>query len=237
MALRKKFIEIELPLIDETVSVMGDDETLKGKTIKIDMARKLRGRGLEIVFKILENKKLVGVPKKLSLMKGYIRRMMRKRVNYVEDSFKTEAKDVKVIIKPFLITRKKVSRAVRNNLRNTAREFLIDYAKEKTFFELCGELLTSELQKKLQPKLKKVYPLSFCDIRIFEIAKSSDLDSMKIKFPEKIEKEKKEENEIQEEGERAEEAEQEAEEAEQEEDAEATSDEVELQEENKEEAE
>ena len=93
---------------------------------------------------------------------------MRKRVDYVEDSFKTSCKDIRVTIKPFLITRKKVSRAVRKNLRNTTKEFLIEYLKEKTYNELCIELLDGTLSKTMLPKLKKIYPLSFCDIRVFE---------------------------------------------------------------------
>lgn len=169
MALKKKFVEIEVPMIGETVEVLGTVENLKGRNIKLDMSRRLRGRGLEISFKILSfGNKLVAFPRKMQLMKSFIRRVMRLNADYVEDSFKAECKDIKVIIKPFLITRKRVSRAIRKNLRNTCREFLIEHLKERNYADVCYGIYSSELQRVLLPKLKKVYPLSFCDIRVFE---------------------------------------------------------------------
>ena len=169
MATRKKFIDVEIPSIESTIGVLGTPEELDKKTIKLDLSRKMRGRGIEVVFKIQNSDgKLIAFPKKIQLMKSYIQRMMRKRTNYVEDSFITPCKDARAIVKPFLITRKKVSRAVRKNLRNTAREFLVKYLEDKNYLDICDEILSGELQKTMLPKLKKVYPMSFSDIRIFE---------------------------------------------------------------------
>ena len=192
MASRKKFIDVEIPILDSSVAVLGTPESLKGKTIKLDLTRKLRGKGLEILSKISEKEeKLTATPKKLQLMKSYLKRMMRKRVNYVEDSFKVQCKDIHAIIKPFLITRKKVSRAVRKNLRNTTKDFLIEYVKEKNYLEICEKILSGELQKTLLPKLKKIYPLSFCDIRVFETNELSKLEEAKPVQPKKEEKKEK----------------------------------------------
>ena len=198
MAARKKFIGIEIPLLRKTFSILGTPESLQGKTIKLDLTRELKGKSLEITFKIFpskgtpaganKDKELIGLPKKMLLMRFYIERMMRKRANYIEDSFKIRCADIQAIIKPFLITRKKVSRAVRKHLRNVAREFLLEYIKEKNYIEVCEEILRGEIQKKMLPKLKKIYPLSFSEIRIFE---TKELE--KIDFPEKaIEIEKEE---------------------------------------------
>jgi ribosomal protein S3AE len=187
MAIRKKFVEVRLPLIKENVSLLGTPESLIGQTIKLDLTRKLRGKSLEIVFKIYNNEGLYGLPKRLEILKFFIRRVMRKRASYVEDSFKTKCKDVEVLVKPFLVTRKKVSRAIRNNLRNVFRESIIEYIKEKSYLDICEELLTGELQKAMLPKLKKVYPLSFSDLRVFET-----LECEKIEFVYKKEEIKKE---------------------------------------------
>ena len=169
MAERKRFIDVQIPILDSELRVLGTLEDLIKKKIKLHLTRKLRGKGLTIKFRIFNYKnKLIAIPNRLELVKSYIRRIMRKRVDYVEDSFKTSCKDIRVTIKPFLITRKKVSRAVRKNLRNTTKEFLIEYLKEKTYNELCIELLDGTLSKTMLPKLKKIYPLSFCDIRVFE---------------------------------------------------------------------
>ena len=94
---------------------------------------------------------------------------MRKGTNYVEDSFDTECKNSGLKIKPFLITRRKVSRAVRKALREKAREELIGYVKDKTSDELFEEVIRNQLQKPLSLKLKKIYPLALCEIRILEV--------------------------------------------------------------------
>ena len=177
MATRKKFIDVELPIVREILPVLGEPEALHKKTIKLDLSRKLKGRGLEVTFLILnKDKKLVGYPKDLVLMRSYIQRMMRPRVNYVEDSIAISCKDISARIKPFLITRKKVSRAIRNSLRKTAREFLIEYVKDKTYMELAQEVIFGNIQKEMYPKLKKVYPLSLCEIRILETSEIEKAD-------------------------------------------------------------
>lgn len=188
MATRKKFIDIDLPLLDETISVLGTPETLAGKTIKMDLSRKLRGKSLEVIFKVYnKDNKLYGLPKNLNLMKFYIQRMMRKRISYIEDSFAAKCQDAEVTIKPFLITRKRVSRAVRSNLRKTSKEFILGYVKDKPYFELCKELVTGQFQREILPKLKKVYPLSFCEIRVFE---TKELDNIPYTYsPEQKKKE------------------------------------------------
>jgi len=180
MAERKKYIEVEVPILRETLKVLGTPENLNDKTIKLDLTRQLRGKGLTIKLKIFnQEKKLIAIPSQIELTKSYIRRMMRKRTDYVEDSFQSKCADIRVTIKPFLITRKKVSRAVRKNLRNTAREFILEYTKNKTYIQVCNEIMDGTLQKTMLPKLKKIYPLSFCDIRIFETKELKKIDIKK----------------------------------------------------------
>jgi len=170
--------------------ILGTAETLDNKTIKLDLTRRLRGKGLTIKFRIFNREgKLVAIPNQMELVGSYIRRMMRKRTDYVEDSFNARCSDVQVIIKPMLITRKKVSRAVRKNLRNTAKEFIVEYIKEKDYNTICNELLDGILQKTMLPKLKKVYPLSFCDIRIFETKELEKIDIEKASEMQEADKE------------------------------------------------
>lgn len=191
MALRKKFVEVEIPIINTTLEVLESDDITK-RTIKLDLSRKMKGKGVEATFAIFkEDNNYVALPKSIVLLKAYIRRMMRKRTNYVEDSFKVKSKDVEVTVKPFLITRKKVSRAVRRNLRNTAKEFLVAYIQEKTFIELCDEILSGALQREMLPKLKKVYPLSFNDLRVFETSQIDKIDLKAALEKRSMKKEKK----------------------------------------------
>lgn len=177
MAERKRYIEVQAPFLGESIRVLGTLEDLHNKTIKLDLTRKLRGKGLTIRLRIFNIEgKLYALPNNLTLATSYIKRMMRKGTNYVEDSFQVRCQDIRATFKPHLITRKKVSRAVRKNLRNTCREFITEYVKEKTFVEIAEEIFNETLQKTLLPKLKKVYPLSFCDIRVFETKELQKID-------------------------------------------------------------
>lgn len=188
---KKKFWEVEIPLIDEKYEVSAYAlEDLDGKSIKMDLTRRLRGKGTDVMFKIkVSNDKAVAEPKKLVLQSFFIRHMLRKSISYVEDSFSAESQNSKIIIKPFLITRKKVSRAVRKTLRNSAKNWLVDYAKEKSDSQLFEEIMRGELQKPLSLKLKKIYPLALCEIRILEIQQP-------LKKDKKVEKEKEEEKPV-----------------------------------------
>lgn len=169
MAEKKKFFDIELHLINQKVQLLASSkEELTGRTIKIDLTRKLRGKSLEIIFKIKEKG---AVPHRLHLLGYYIRRMMRKSTNYVEDSFSTKCKNSTLRIKPFLITRKKVSRAVRNALRIKTKQEIQKVVKNKNYEELFSDLLSNKVQKSLSLKLKKIYPLSLCEIRDIYVEK------------------------------------------------------------------
>lgn len=172
---KKKFFEVEIPLIKEKTEVLSYSlEDLKNKTIKIDMARKLKGKSLDLAFKITtKGDKAIAIPKKLTLLPYFIKHMLRKSISYVEDSFKAKTKESNIIIKPFLITRKKVSRVVRKTIRNSAQTWLIDYVKTKSDNKLFEEVLSGELQKALSIKLKKIYPLSLCEIRVLEIKETT----------------------------------------------------------------
>ena len=168
---RKKFLEVDVPSVKLKVEIIGNSPSeIENRTIKLDLTRQLKGKSLEAVFKIkLENNKPVAYPNKIKLMSYFIRRMIRKRISYVEDSFETPSQESMLIIKPFLITRKRVSRAVRKTIRNKAKKWIEDYVSEKKDYELFNEILSNRFQKTLSLVLKKTYPLSLCEIRILEI--------------------------------------------------------------------
>ena len=174
---RKKFFDVEIPLINkETQAQAFNLEELEGRFIKFDLTRILKGKSIEARFNIKiegsgEKQKAIAHPIQFRLMPYYLKRMVRKGTNYVEDSFTSNCKDVKLKIKPFLVTRRKVSRAVRKALRNKAKEELLKYVKDKDAEELFDDIIKNKIQKTISLKLKKIYPLSMCEIRVLEILK------------------------------------------------------------------
>jgi ribosomal protein S3AE len=191
---RKKFIKVDIPLINSGIELIGNSpEDIKDKTIKLDLTRQLKGKGVEAVVKIeLEGDKAIAKPKKIKLMPFFIRRMIRKRISYVEDSFETPSQESMVLIKPFLITRKKVSKAVRRALRNRCKNWIKDYVAEKSDNELFQEILGNRMQKPLSLNLKKTYPLSLCEIRILEVKRKLEANEVPKVRPKKKEEIKEE---------------------------------------------
>jgi len=176
MVEKKKFFDVELPLIRKTISLLGNNKAeLDGKFVKIDLTRMLRGKSVDIKFKIKADKeKAFGIPISSLLLGFFIRRMIRKGTDYVEASFKTECKDSVLEIKPYLITRKKISRVVRAELRKKAIEYISDYVKEKTSKDIFLGIISNTFQKNISLKLKKVYPLALCEIRVLNILSFKD---------------------------------------------------------------
>jgi len=168
---QKQFFEVSAPLTSAKISLYAASmDELEGKKIRLDMTRNLRGKNLELIMKIKkEGDNLVAEPVGSYLLGSYIRRVFRNNTDYVEDSFKVKCKDSEVVVKPFLITRKKVPRALRNALRIAAKDFIVAYVTTRTNLELFSDLLTGKIQKELSIKLKKLYPLALCEIRQFEV--------------------------------------------------------------------
>ncbi|MBD3247464.1 hypothetical protein GF378_02480 [Candidatus Pacearchaeota archaeon] len=173
---RKKFFPVNIPVINKEIQILGYSlENLEGRQIKYDLTRVLRGKSTILNAKVrIKDDNAVAVPTKIKLMPYYLKRKIRKGTNYVEDSFSTECKDAKIRIKPFLITRRKVSRAVRKTLRQKARKELQEYAKSKNSEEIFKDVLQNDLQKPLSLKLKKTYPLSLCEIRVLKVEEFKD---------------------------------------------------------------
>jgi ribosomal protein S3AE len=170
---RKKFFDVEIPLIKQTTQLQAyEKEELEGRIILYDLTRILKGKSAILQLKVkVKGDKITTTPRKIQLLPYFIRRMLRKGTNYVEDSFSAECKDAIVRIKPFLVTRRKVSRAIRTALRIKAREELVNYAKDRESEKIFDDIMKNNIQRYLSSSLKKIYPLSFCDIRIFQVEK------------------------------------------------------------------
>lgn len=180
-SIKKKFFEVNAPLTSAKIHLYGAEvEEFEGKVIKLDLTKTLRGKSFELRMRVhLKGKELEASPISLNLVMSYIRRIMRAGIDYVEDSFDAECRDAFLKVKPFMLTRQKVSRAVRNALRETARKHLEARFKSRNAEELFSEVMSNRIQKELSLKLKKIYPLAFCDIRILEIVKEKTPEQIK----------------------------------------------------------
>jgi ribosomal protein S3AE len=169
--MKKGFFDVRTPITATRIQLYGSSlEELEGKIVKLDLTRSLKGKNFELRLKVAKKENVLEAePISIELLGSYIRRMMRLGIDYVEDSYVAEMKDGKARIKPFMITRNKVSRAVRKELKDTGRKFVESYIKTRDSKEVFEDILTNKIQKELFLKLKKIYPLALCEIRIFEL--------------------------------------------------------------------
>ncbi|MBI4142090.1 hypothetical protein HY484_04145 [Candidatus Woesearchaeota archaeon] len=97
-----------------------------------------------------------------------VRKTMRRAKSKVEDSFKLTTSDNKpAVIKPILVTKNRTKGAVLRNLRRTLKAYLTKKITSTTFENVILDLVTHRLQRELLDLLKKVYPLSTCEIKHF----------------------------------------------------------------------
>lgn len=171
---KKKFFEIDIPIINKQTQLFAYEiSELNNKFINYDLTRILRGKSILMQLKVnVEEDKAKATPTQIILMPYFIRRTIRKGTDYIEDSFIAECEDASLRVKPFLITRRKVSREVKKALRKKAKEEIIQYLKDKSSEKIFDLVLKNRLQKDLSLILKKIYPLSLCEIRMLKIEKS-----------------------------------------------------------------
>ena len=195
---KKVSFEVKMPLTSSKIHVYGYSvEELAGGIVCLDLTRSLKGRSFELKTRLkIEDGELAGDAISLILAGSYVRRMMRKGTDYVEDSFETNCRDKAIRIKPFLITRNKVSRAVRRELRNQAKKIVEAYVKALTADEIFSDIIANKLQKTLSLRLKKVYPLALCEIRHFEVV--GEIDKKKQAKEDKVKEEEKNRKEAEE---------------------------------------
>ena len=186
---KKRFFDVEMPAINKQTQLLAYElEELEGKFIKYDLTRILRGKSILMQFKVaLNNNQAIATPRGIVLMPYFLRRMIRKGTDYVEDSFEVECKNAVLRIKPFLITRRKVSKQVRRGLRDKAKEEIRKYVKDKPAERIFEEILKNKMQKELSMLLKKVYPLSLCEIKSLDIEKDLEGKETPKKTEDKVE--------------------------------------------------
>ena len=162
----REFGNMELAEIPYT-----EPKTLLGRVLTVNLyviTNDSRKQDAELSFKITSfdgksaSTELVGY----KILNAYIKRVIRKAKEKVDDSFECESKDnVKMKIKPFFITKSKTKNSVVTKLRMNIRQMMTEYSKTIEFEKLIRETTTNNLQRNLKQELKKIYPLNLLELR------------------------------------------------------------------------
>ncbi len=154
-------------------SLAPDTQSLVNRRISLSLGfltGDLRRQNTKVLFRIneIKNDKATTEIIGYEVMPSHIRRMVKKEKSRIDDSFKTETKDnVKVVLKPFILTKTVTKGSVLNNIRKRAREFLTNEVKKNNFNEVANSIIFSGIQRDLRDNLKKIYPCNIVEIRKF----------------------------------------------------------------------
>ena len=173
MAEKKKFFDVKLEVLESIVPLLAmNPDSLINRVVKLDLTKILKGKNCEAKFIVKKHENdLIGEVFSFTIFPSYIRRLIGHNISIVEDSFIVKAQDTDLRVKPFLITRKKVHRSVTKALREDARDFLMKAAEERTRDKIFQGVITGILQRQLSKRLKKIYPLVVCELRVVKVEK------------------------------------------------------------------
>jgi ribosomal protein S3AE len=94
------------------------------------------------------------------------KRFVRRSRSKMDDSFTANTADGKKIrIKPMIVTRSKAQGGVRAAMVKATREFFILHLSKMKLEQFWSELVNHNIQKGLGDQLRKLYPLSACEVR------------------------------------------------------------------------
>jgi small subunit ribosomal protein S3Ae len=164
--------EFKSVLIGETPALT--PEALVGRTFKLNMmtlTRDMKRQSFSVKFRVKEVKGNDAHTEFIKYEMGnvHVKRVVKRGRDKVDDSFVLETKDnIKVRLKPLMITKNKVQNSVKTALRKAVKEFIENELKEKTYSQLASSIIKSELQKQIRLGMKKIYPLTFVEFRVFQ---------------------------------------------------------------------
>ena len=173
MALKKKYFDVTLEVLNSSIPLLAyTPESLDKRIIRFDLTKILKGKNCEAKYLVhLKDKELFGEIIEFSIYPSFIKKMIGHNISIIEDSFSCPCKDSKLRIKPFLITRKRVHRSVRTELRNKSKEFLVATSENSSKEDFFKNTINGSIQKELSRVLKKIYPLAVSELRVVKIEK------------------------------------------------------------------
>ncbi|MGV8162342.1 MAG: hypothetical protein ACP5N2_03370 [Candidatus Nanoarchaeia archaeon] len=146
-------------------------EDLVGKTLNLNLAtitNDMKKQNINVSFRIIDVVDNKGQTKLTNymLVPSYIKRLVRRKRDKIEDSFLAKTKDGRVVrVKPVAITNSDTYNSIISKVRLGMKALIKNALKEKTFEEFVTDLMSMKFQKEMKDKLNKIYPLKYVDVR------------------------------------------------------------------------
>lgn len=193
---RKKWYTIISPKMLREVEIgetpASDTKNMVGKTIKINLSQILgvKNQKINTKFQVF---KLVGTTAhtfltEYEVVPAFIKRMVRHNNTRIDDSFTAISQDgIKIRIKPFVLTKGKISKLKATEMRHTIRKSLIQFIEQTSYNDFAYMVVTNKLQAAVYKQISKVTGVKIFVIRVFKReAGEPESDSLSGKKPEEI---------------------------------------------------
>lgn len=175
---KRKWISIVAPALfrhEELGETLTSDlPSLVGRNVPInlaDLTKSLKQQNIDLIFKIesIKEDKANTIILSYNLLPSYLKRITRRIGSKIEESFECKTKEgIKIRIKPLLIIKTKIKSSLSKSLRKTAKTVLSELIAQNTFDDLILSLISFKLQKELKSRLKSIYPVASCEIKIMK---------------------------------------------------------------------
>jgi len=161
---------------------LASPEGAVGKNLKInlkDITGNVKDQNAYVKFAIneIDGTTLRASVSGFELTATYVKRMVRKNTNRLDDYLIFKTKDGKnVIIKTLLVTQNKAQRSVQKQLRQKMKQFLAEEVKNNTFETVIGNLVSRKTQMTLKKLLYKMYPVNEAAVRVLGFARNNAVE-------------------------------------------------------------
>ena len=153
-------------------SYLAEAEQAIGRVLRInlkDLTGNVKDQNTYIGFRVdkVDGKSLITSVVSYQLTPAYVRRVVRKNIDRLDDYCVCMTKDGKAVVtKTLMVTLCKTKRSVRAALRHQLPQLLKEEMAKMTFDEFVGALAGMKIQSMLKKRLAKIYPLKELSVRM-----------------------------------------------------------------------
>ncbi len=171
-----------------------DSKELPGRTLTTtvyDLTNDMRKAHMKLVLEILntDGKNCHTKINSFVLDNSYLRSLIRRRASKVEAVINLETKDeVKIRVKPIVITFQKCNTAQKQNIRSLLIKRIEELGPLHTFDAFLLEVISDKIPKMLKDEIRKIFPIKNVEIRRIDFTEKFGKMEEKLKKRAKLKK-------------------------------------------------
>jgi ribosomal protein S3AE len=148
-----------------------------------NLSGSIRDQNVYITFKIsgVQGTTLQTSTLGYKLLPTYIKRMVRKNTNRLDDYFELPLQNGnKVVLKTIMVTLGKTQRSTRSALRVALESFLEEEISKTDFSTFVSTLVNKKIQSAAKKKLQKIHPVKEVAVRFLQIQSDEKVEKLEV---------------------------------------------------------